>query len=514
MKATLADRIKTLGLADAVLGGSGRPIEWITADSRTLRPGCLFVCMPSASRDTHEFLPEAAEKGAVAAVVHSAAGRDLANSLRLDWVMWSSEPRSEFFRKVALLAHEVLGQPSKQMRVIGVTGTNGKTTTAWMIRDALRSMGRKAAYMGTLGIDFTGDRVELANTTPFPIETAQLMADAVAAGCQDFVMETSSHALSENRVAGILYDAAVFTNLTQDHLDFHGTMDSYENAKKLLFTKWAGDAREAGKKFVGAVNLDDATGRRWAEQLTDVITFGGVGKDGVGALSALLGEADLSISAPEIGLDTIRLVASLKDGEASEAVLRVGGLFNVQNAGSALAGLLALGHSLPEAMSALRHITAVPGRFQAIPNDKKIGVIVDYAHTPDALEQLLKSVRALEPNRIITVFGCGGDRDKTKRPKMAAVVSRLSNVTVVTSDNPRTEDPQGILNDVLAGVQEGADSVDIIDRRSAIFHAVNIAQPHDVVVIAGKGHEDYQIIGRTKHHMDDCEMAAEALEAK
>lgn len=503
MKATLADLIKTLGSADAAVGGSGRPAEWITADSRTLRPGCLFVCMPSASRDTHEFLPAAAQAGAVGAVVHTASGRDAAEALGLDWVLWPADPKTEFFRRVALLSHEVLGQPSKKMKVIGVTGTNGKTTTAWMIRDALRSMGRRAAYMGTLGIDLAGERIELPNTTPFPVETAQMMADAAAAGCDDFVMETSSHALAENRVAGILYDAAVFTNLTQDHLDFHGSMEEYEAAKRLLFTTWADAAEESGKSFCGAVNAADEVGQRWAAADPDrLFTYGD-------------SHADLVIHPTRVELDHIEFEVSGKgDALVFPGRVNVGGLFNVQNAGSAIAGLVALGYSIEEAVEAMEAITPVPGRFQAIPNDKGVGVIVDYAHTPDALEQLLHSVKALNPSRIITVFGCGGDRDKTKRPKMAAVVSRLSDVTVVTSDNPRTEDPQSILDDVLAGVQTGADSIAIIDRREAIFHAVSIAQPGDVVVIAGKGHEDYQIIGRTKHHMDDCEMAADALGEK
>ncbi len=545
MKPTLASLIEALGIRPVALHGEGRPVSGITADSRTVERESVFVCMPSAARDTHEFLEAASAEGATAAVVHSVSGLERAVSLGLDAVQFDPEPLAEFFRAVALIAHEVLGQPSRQMKVIGITGTNGKTTTAWMIRDALRALGRKAAYMGTLGIDYDGDRVELANTTPFPVETAQLMAEAVRRGCTDFVMEASSHALEQNRVAGVVFRAGVFTNLTQDHLDFHGSMEAYESAKKRLFTDWAqGD-------FVGAVNRDDAVGLRWSAELgCPLIVYGSAslpaaegaassaplanclpssevatpspsrgGQGGVGDPhpssegDGKLLRGELTLNALNVRLDTIDLDASC-NGESVALYLSVGGLFNVQNAGSALAGLLALGIPLQEAGKALEQATAVPGRFQAIPNDQGIGVIVDYAHTPDALEQLIKSVRGIEPRRIITVFGCGGDRDRTKRPKMAAVVSRLSDMTVVTSDNPRTEDPQAILDEVLTGVVEGAESIDIIDRREAIFHAVEIAEPGDVVVIAGKGHEDYQIIGRTKHHMDDREMAAEALERR
>lgn len=472
----------------------------IADNSKLVAAGSLFVCMPSKSRDTHEFLEQVKETGATAAIVHSEDGYIKAMELGLAAVQYDAGPG--FFGAVSLIAHALLDQPTQAMRMVGVTGTNGKTTTAWMLRDALRSMGRKASYMGTLGFDVNGSIREIPNTTPFPVQAAQMMQEARLEGCQDFVMETSSHALDEQRILGTLYDAAVFTNLTQDHLDFHGSMEAYESAKKRLFTEYAASADAGGKKFRGAVNAGDETGAKWGRELTDHVFTYGVDTD-----------ADLKITPLSVKVDSIDLIAAYL-GVERRISLHVGGLFNVANAASCLAGLLCLGYSLDQAADAVEKVTPVPGRFEAISNDQGFGVIVDYAHTPDALEQLLKSARALNPSRIITVFGCGGDRDKTKRPKMAAVVSANAEVTVVTSDNPRTEDPQAILNDVLAGVREGADSIDIIDRREAIFHAIKIARPGDIVVIAGKGHEDYQIIGREKFHMDDREMAREALAAR
>lgn len=486
---------RPLGPLPAELHLGGDPVvHSVSADSRTVGLHSLFVCMPSASRDTHEFLPDVVHRGAVAAIVHSPEGLALATRLGIAALL--VEPvGSRFNFVVGRLCQAIFVDPTSRMRVVGVTGTNGKTTTAWMMRNALVAMGRRSAYLGTLGFQTEGEMRVLNNTTPFPVELWNLLSEAEAAGVQDFIMESSSHALYERRLAGVQYDVGLLTNFTQDHLDFHGTMEAYAAAKLLLFTEYAA---ANGKPFTGALNIADPLGESWARELPcRVLTYGRP-------------DADLVTEALDVRVDGIRLRAKFR-GETAEMNLQVGGLFNVENAGSALAGLLALGHALEEAGTALEQVMGVPGRFEAIANDRGIGVIVDYAHTPDALDLLLKSARALSPRRIITVFGCGGDRDRSKRPKMAAVVSKNSDVSVVTSDNPRTEDPSAILRDVAVGLQAGAESVQIIDRREAIDHAIDIAEPGDLVVIAGKGHEDYQIIGRTKHPMDDRQMARDAL---
>ena len=472
-------------------------IKSVSSDSRNPVKEGLFVCMPSASRDTHEFLPEMKKAGMAAAIVHNKSALKYAQSLGMPAIL--IEPSgSRFNFCLGRICREVLGDPTSKMRIIGVTGTNGKTTTAWVIRNALVAMGKRAAYLGTLGFQSDEKMIELSNTTPFPVELWSWLDQAAKAGCTDVVMEVSSHALFERRLAGVNFDVGIFTNLTQDHLDFHGTMEEYAAAKKLFFTEYAA---ASGRSFNGVLNIADPVGAAWAKELPcRVLTFGSE-------------FAQLQTEAEVVRVDGIQLTAQF-DKQKVSGNLRLGGLFNVENASSALAGLIAIGCSLKDSMKALEDVNAVPGRFEAIRNGHGIGVIVDYAHTPDALEQLLKSARGLNPKKIITVFGCGGDRDRSKRPKMAKVVSEHSEVAVITSDNPRTEDPQAILDDVLVGVVPGADSVTIIDRREAINHAINIAQEGDFVVIAGKGHEDYQIIGRTKHPMDDRKMAREALDAR
>lgn len=480
--------------------GPTRPLERVIADSREARPGDLFVCMPSKTRDTHVFLEAVAKEGVEAAIVHSPAGLVLATDAGLSAVY--VDPRPQVFNTaVARACRHVYGDLTRDMRIVGVTGTNGKTTTAWMMSWALSALSRKAAYLGTLGLDFrsafSSFHAEVANTTPFPAELWGFYSFLAEHECQDLVMEASSHALFERRLAGTRFDAGVFTNLTQDHLDYHGGMEAYADAKMLLFTECAA---ASDKPFVAALNFADPVAEAWAREVPcRVLSYG-------------TDESDLTTRAAQVTVDGIVLSAAFQ-GQEHTARLQFGGLFNVQNAASALAGLLALGHGLEEGLDALAKVPPVPGRFEAVPNDKGIGVIVDYAHTPDALEQLLKSARKLNPGRIITVFGCGGDRDRTKRPKMAAVVSAHSEVSVVTSDNPRTEDPASILAEVASGIRPGAECVQIIDRPEAIAVAVKMAQPGDLVVIAGKGHEDYQIIGRTKYPMDDRLLARAALEA-
>lgn len=467
-------------------------VSGIASDSRSVQPGDLFVCMPSESRDTYEFIPQAVSRGAAAVLGHSAGGAERAERSGVPFIQVP-----DFADAVWRLAKVLSGNPSGPMRVVGVTGTNGKTTTAWLIRDALASLGRKAAYIGTLGLQTPSGERELSNTTPFPVELQSLISESRRDGAEDLVMEVSSHALQERRADGVEFDVGVFTNLTQDHLDFHGTMEEYAAAKLRLFTDLPG---QSAKRFVAALNVDDPIGLAWSSQLSvPVLTYGV-------AEGALRGEP-LDVRVDGIGM------ALSYSGSREVMESRLGGRYNVENLLSAAAGLIALGYSTENVARGLKKARPVPGRFEPVPNELGIHILVDYAHTPDALAKLLDAVKESATGRIITVFGCGGDRDRTKRPLMAAAASSRSDQTVVTSDNPRTENPESIVSEVASGIVTGASSKTIVDRREAVAYAISQARPGDVVVIAGKGHENYQIIGKTKFPMDDRELAREAMGA-
>lgn len=483
--------------ADEFVLGSDPVFGGVSADSRSVAPKDLFVCMPSASRDTHSFLPQVASAGATGAVVHNRSGLVYAQSLGLAAIF--IEPLgSRFNFELGRICRAVFGDPSSRMKVFGVTGTNGKTTVSWLVHHALDAMGRRSAYVGTLGYKVGVQLVDQNNTTPFPVELWRMLDGAAKSGVTDVVMEVSSHALYERRLSGVQFDVGVFTNLTQDHLDFHGSMEHYAAAKKLFFTEYAA---ATAKPFRAALNIDDERGRLWSRELPcRVMTFG----------ESL---ADLVLVADEVRVDGIAYRAMWGD-ETVSGRLRLGGGFNVENAGSALAGLISLGCPLKEAAEALSSVEPVPGRFEAVGSETGVGVIVDYAHTPDAVGQLLRAAREVTAGRLIAVLGCGGDRDRSKRPLMAAAASEGADRVILTSDNPRTEDPAAILADMRVGLKPGVEAQEILDRREAIFEAVRSASAGDLVVIAGKGHEDYQIIGRTKHPMDDRAMAREALAAR
>jgi UDP-N-acetylmuramoyl-L-alanyl-D-glutamate--2,6-diaminopimelate ligase len=489
----LSQILQSAQIVPAATSGDAE-VTGIQMDSRRIEPGNLFVCMPGMTNDPHGFIPKALENGASAVLVHNAEALEGRAGVYI--------AEGDFREAVWKVCDAFFEHPTRDMKVVGVTGTNGKTTTAWLIRDMLEALGLKAAYLGTLGFHLPGEERELSNTTPFAVELYNLLAEARAKGVEALAMEVSSHALKERRADGVEFDAAVFTNLTQDHLDYHGTMTDYEDSKRRLFEHLPTQTR---KRFVGAVNVGDETGRKWvASETAPCLIPYQVVQEGERAASGL------NVQPLEVKVDRIELLAFDESGEC-RAQAPLGGNYNVVNAASAMAGIMALGFTLQQAAAVLDRVHPVPGRFEAVPNDKGIGILVDYAHTPDAIEKLLDAVGPLTEGRVITVFGCGGDRDRTKRPKMAKAASERSDVTVVTSDNPRTEDPQAILQDILPGVVPGRESVAIADRREAVAHAVRLAKPGDVVVIAGKGHENYQIIGRTKHNMDDRELAKEAL---
>jgi UDP-N-acetylmuramyl-tripeptide synthetase len=470
-----------------------RPI----ADTRKVQPGDLFFCMPSVRTDTHALISEARAKGATAVVLHNELGSEHAV---LPFVL-PAGGQFGFNEAAWRLSHTLLGYPSRALKVIGVTGTNGKTTTSWLLRDLLCACGMPAAYLGTLGYQDEVEAFEIGNTTPFAVDLANLIELARSHGSRAFSMEVSSHALNEQRADGVEFDAAVFTNLTQDHLDYHGSMDSYAEAKWRLFNDLP---LQSTKAFAAALNVDDPIGAEWAARSSRPVIRYSLNPQS---------NASLVAEALDIKLDRHTLRVKWR-GENSDAVeVPLGGGFNVINTVSAVAGMLALGFRLDKILPALAKVRPVPGRFEAVPNSTGLGIIVDYAHTPDALIKLLDAVKALNPGKIYTVFGCGGDRDRTKRPIMARAASERSDVSVVTSDNPRTEDPGAILAEVASGIASGRESVQILDRKEAVAYAISHARPGDAVVIAGKGHENYQIIGHTKHPMDDRDLARSALEA-
>ncbi|MBV6457182.1 MAG: UDP-N-acetylmuramoyl-L-alanyl-D-glutamate--2,6-diaminopimelate ligase [Fimbriimonadaceae bacterium] len=475
-------------------------VSGIHDDSRRVARGDLFVCQPSSRIDTHQFLPQARERGAVAAVVHSESGAAIAECEGIAAVQLPQEAHD--FNKVLGMAWATYyGDPTGSMQVVGITGTNGKTTTAWMVHEALTALGNRSAYLGTLGLRRPSNSRSLENTTPFPVELAHLIQKCKEDGVTHLAMEVSSHGLEEERIAGVRFDVGVFTNLSQDHLDYHGTLESYAAAKKRLFWEVAD---RSGKPFVSAICVADPLGARWAEELRAagrrLLTFG-------------TPSADVELIANSVTASQIKGRLRLGSVEL-ELALGVGGSFNVDNATSAAAALVGLGLSPVNVVRGLEAVKPVPGRFESVANEAGFDILVDYAHTPDALRKLLQSVRALSPKRIITVFGCGGDRDRSKRPKMAAAVSEFSDQLVVTSDNPRTEDPTAIIREIVVGIPHGTAYEAIVDRGEGIARAVELAEPGDIVVIAGKGHEDYQIIGRTKHPMDDRELARSALRSR
>lgn len=452
--------------------------------------GTLFVCVPSLSRDTHEFLPAAKAAGAVAAIVHSQAGFDEARRLGLAAALIPTDVWDDSIWRFARAAFD---DPSKRMRLIGITGTNGKTTTAWLVRDLLVALGEPCGYLGTLGFQTPLGSRELANTTPFPIDLYRML-DEAAESCQALAMEVSSHALAQHRADGLSFEVVAFTNFTQDHLDFHGSMEEYEAAKWRLFTEFQSNSR--------VINIADPIGAQWSHGVPSKPFAVGIPVRG-----GVQGFAD------EVGLTQIKM--RFREGaEWAAARIPLGGAYNVENALAAYTIVREMGYSKGDVCAAFPKVRPVPGRFEPVPNEAGIGIIVDYAHTPDALDKLLSTARPLVSGRIITVFGCGGDRDRAKRPLMAAAAARGSNFVVATSDNPRTEDPAAILAEVVAGIPGDVPYEAVLDRGEAVARAIALAKPGDAVIVAGKGHENYQIIGKTKFPMDDRELARDGLAAR
>jgi UDP-N-acetylmuramoyl-L-alanyl-D-glutamate--2,6-diaminopimelate ligase len=395
---------------------------------------------------------------------------------------------------LALLASAYYGHPGRHLRLIGITGTNGKTTTSYIIEAILQAAGQAVGVIGTVNYRIGTQEIPAAHTTPDALELHHLLAQMVQANLGYAVMEVSSHALDQERVWGCRFEVAVFTNLSRDHYDYHGTAEAYFAAKARLFQDLSA--------VWHILNLDDPYGQRLLDMSrARLLTYG------------LEGEATLKPSAVRHGLDGIRFTLSTTKGQL-DIVSPLVGRHNVYNLLAGIAVAIALDIDAGAITQGIAQLQRVPGRLERVDYGQDFAVFVDYAHTPDALEKVLQLVRAETTGRLITVFGCGGDRDPGKRPLMGQVATRLSDYTIITSDNPRTEDPQRIIDEIIAGVESSQDYVPLPDRQEAIEHAIAMAQPSDTIVIAGKGHEDYQILGQTRRHFDDREVAQAALERR
>jgi UDP-N-acetylmuramoyl-L-alanyl-D-glutamate--2,6-diaminopimelate ligase len=460
----------------------------VVHDSRRAGPGAAFVAIRGEVADGNQFADAARKKGAVAVVSEEAPRGEGA------WVRVPSARRA-----LAVLSAAVLGDPARALDLVGVTGTNGKTTTAYLVDAAVRAAGEPCGLLGTIEYR-VGNRVaEAVRTTPESSDLQALLREIKDAGCRRAVLEVSSHSLALDRVHGLEFEVAVFTNLTRDHLDFHGDMDAYFAAKRVLFDTLL---RPAGR---AVVNLDDDRGEELARaSRAEVWTY-----------SAENAAADLYADDVRLSLEGTRFLARTPAG-ALEIETPLLGLFNVHNALGALGAGLALGLPPAAVQRGIASLRGVPGRMERVDAGQGFTVLVDYAHTDDALKNLLETVRGLKPRRVITVFGCGGDRDRTKRPLMGAVAARLSDVVILTSDNPRSEPPEAILEEIRRGIpaSRAADTLVISDRREAITRALDMGREGVVVVIAGKGHETYQVLRDRTVPFDDRQVAREALSGR
>ncbi len=463
-------------------------IQSIEYDSRKVRPGSLFFALPGLHHDGEEFAMNAIRAGAVAVV----AGREL-DSLEVP-VVEVAEPR----KMMALMSDRYFGRPSTKLKLVGVTGTNGKTTTAFLVKHLMDSHSRLCGLLGTIRYSLGTEDMVATRTTPESTDIQQMLVGMLERGCKGCVMEVSSHALEQRRADALDFDVGVFTNLTQDHLDYHGTMEDYFAAKVRLF-----EILQARRDARAVINADDRFGHRLADRFgkkLHVLRYGLTPTADFRAKSIRFEHSGTSFG----------LVAK---GKEYLVRLPLIGLFNVYNSLAALASTAALGLEVRALVAALAEAPQVPGRLQRVPAKRNFQVYVDYAHTPDALENVLRTLRELIPNRIITVFGCGGDRDKGKRPLMGRAAESLSDYVILTSDNPRTEDPEAILRDVREGFRGNAYE-SIVDRTEAIYRAISLAEGGDILLIAGKGHETYQEIGGVRIPFDDVSVTRNAISEK
>lgn len=476
----LRELIKNLSIiemnADAELEISG-----VSYDSRKTEKGDMFVAIRGFEADGHKFIPKAVENGAAVILCEEKPSCDI------PYVLVSDSRYG-----LAIVSRDFFGDPASEMTMIGITGTSGKTSSSYLIKHMLESkLDAKVGLIGTNGNMIGDELLHTEHTTPESYELHKLFRHMADSGCTHVVMEVSSHSLTLERVAGIYFDVALYTNLSQDHLDFHGTMEEYAAAKRKLFSMCS----------LGCFNLDDA----WADFMRDgascrTMTF-----------STEKNEADLVAKDIRLTADGVRF-ASVSGDEISITKLGIPGMFSVYNALGTMSVGLALGLSLADCSDAMSSAKGVKGRLEIVPTGRDFSVVIDYSHKPDALEKVLKTLKPVTRGRLIALFGCGGDRDKLKRPIMGRIAADNADLVVVTSDNPRTEDPDEIIREIVAGMKDKRTPTKVIcDRREAIAWAIDNAAPGDVLLLAGKGHEDYQVVGHEKHHMDEREIVSDCL---
>ncbi len=489
----LSELIKNIEHAELIGDGSA-DIKGVAYDSTSVGNGSCFVALRGERVDSHQFVLQAIKNGAVAVVTDRKVSiSGVANVVVSDTRDALAKVSAAFFK-----------YPSSKMRVIGITGTNGKTTITYLIESVLKSLKRKVGVIGTINWRYNGIELPAQNTTPVSYELQRLLSEMKKGRVDDVVMEVSSHALDQRRVECVEFDVGVFTNLTHDHLDYHNGIEDYFKAKSLLFSDFL---PRSGKKIkIAVVNSDDPFGRKLIDACrhhaeTKAYSFGLNGRPQVFAtdINATVEGSRMQVKTP---WGDFRCFSRLK------------GEFNISNLLAAVAVLGALGVKTEDIKSGLKNITSVPGRLEEVTGKKGISIFVDYAHTPDALKNVLETLRKIAKGRIITVFGCGGDRDRKKRPVMGEVAARLSDVVIATSDNPRSENPAKILDELVCGIKKtglkmfGANGHGYMveeDRAAAIREALKIASEKDIVLIAGKGHENYQIVGKDVRHFDDRE---------
>ncbi|MGE5395931.1 MAG: UDP-N-acetylmuramoyl-L-alanyl-D-glutamate--2,6-diaminopimelate ligase [Chitinophagales bacterium] len=485
----LGDLLKGLEY-QVIQGSTGVDITGIEYDSRQVQAGSAFVCIPGFKTDGHIYAPQAVANGARAIIVERAIEAPAECALI----------KVENARVILpTLAARFNGYPSRELRVIGVTGTNGKTTTTHLIRAILEEAGHRVGLIGTLYSSWNGKQESIAHTTPESVELEKFMRKVRDEGGEYVVMEVSSHALELDRAKEINFEVGIFTNLTRDHLDLHQTMENYRAAKEKLFKVLHQD-----KKSFAIINADDDYAEFFiTASNAEVVTYG-TGK------TAEVRAADAIITAKGSSFQVVYPYGKMAVN------LKLAGMFSIYNALAAVAFAVREGIEAEIITRALEKVEGVPGRFESVDEGQDYSVIVDYAHTPDGLENILKTGRQIARRRVITVFGCGGDRDRTKRPIMGKIAAELSDFALVTSDNPRSEDPLAIIDEILVGVRTVPEVhyAVVPDRKEAIHHAIQLAGKDDLVIIAGKGHEDYQIIKDKIIHFDDREIARDCIRKK
>ncbi|MBR5245113.1 MAG: UDP-N-acetylmuramoyl-L-alanyl-D-glutamate--2,6-diaminopimelate ligase [Clostridia bacterium] len=456
-------------------------VSGVCFDSRKAAPGCAFVAVRGFATDGHRFIPAALEKGAGLIIAEEAPACDV------PYVLVENSRRV-----LAQVSANFYDHPEKKLRMIGVTGTNGKTTTTHLLKTVLEHAGHKCALIGTNGVKIGDTHIPGQRTTPESCDLFRLLDEMVQAGCSHVLMEVSSHSLVLDRVYGITFDVAAFTNLTQDHLDFHGDMEQYYQAKAILFDRCR----------VGVVNRDDAYGHRLVQE-----------RPGKGMITCSMLEDEATLTAKNVLLKPDRVQFEAVCGSDIERVrLGIPGRFSVYNALTVIGCALCLGLDLEEIAAGLACAEGVLGRAEVVPTDTDYTVVIDYAHTPDSMEKILRATRPGTPGRLIALFGAGGDRDATKRPIMGRVGAELADISVITSDNPRSEDPQSIIDQVMEGAKGQKAQLHMVpDRREAIAFAMGMAKAGDTLLLLGKGHETYQEIGGVQLHLDEREEVARIL---